>query len=88
MTSSELPEGYETCPHCEGCKSVLYEGKYTVPCRLCGTTGMVDWITRVIHKPLSNREKPMRYLEQIKKRDAFRKTMKERIKNDKSKSKR
>ena len=88
MTLSKLPEGYEICPHCEGCKSVLYEGRFEVGCKLCHGTGMIDWIRRAMMPPLSNREKPMRYLEQIKKRDEFRKQMKERIKNDKSKSKR
>ncbi len=88
MISLKLPEGYEICPHCEGDKTILYEGKFEKPCRACKSTGMVDWVTRAMMPPVSNREKPMRHLEQIKKRDEFRKRMKERIKNDKSKSKR
>lgn len=88
MTSSKLPEGYEICPHCEGHKLVYYEGKFERPCRVCTGTGILDWVSRVMYRPRSKREKPLRYLEQIKKRSEFRKIMKERIKNDKSKSKR
>lgn len=88
MTSSELPEGYEICPHCEGNKTVFYESTFERACKVCQGTGIIDWIRRAMMPPTSNREKPISYLEQIKKRDAFRKTMKERIKNDKSKSKR
>jgi hypothetical protein len=83
MTSLEPPPGYEICPHCEGDKLVLYEGKFERLCRMCNGTGMIDWVRNAMRPDMSNREKPMRYLEQIKKRDEFRKRMKERIKNDK-----
>ena len=88
MTLSKLPEGYEICPHCEGCKTVLYEGQFKVACKLCQGSGMIDWVRMAMRPDQSNREKPMTHLEQIKKRDEFRKRMKERIKNDKCKSKR
>ena len=88
MTSSKLPEGYEICPHCEGDKNVLYGKKFKMPCKLCQSTGMVDWVTKVMHPPVSNREYPMRTFEQNEKVSQFRKRMKERIKNDKFKSKR
>ncbi len=88
MTSSKLPEGFEICPHCEGDKTVLYEGVFSRHCKMCRGSGMIDWITNAMRPEVSNREKPMSYLEQIKKRDEFRKQMKERIKNDKSKSER
>jgi len=57
-------------------------------CKLCSGEGMVDWVRAAIHPAFSNREKPMSYLEQIKKRSEFRKRMKERIKNDESRTKR
>ena len=88
MTLSELPEGFEICPHCEGCKTVLWEGKYQIGCSCCHGSGMIDWITFAMSKSRPHREYPLRHLEQMKKRSEFRKKMKERIKNDKSKSKR
>jgi len=90
MISSELPEGYEICPHCEGDKVVFYEGvaAFRRRCKLCGGTGMIDWVTKAIHKDQSIREYPLSHFEQMKKRSEFRKRMKERIKNDKCKSKR
>lgn len=89
-TSSKPPEGYEICPHCEGDKVVFLEGvaSFRRMCKLCDGTGMIDWVTKAIHKDPSKREYPLSHFEQIKKRDEFRKRMKERIKNDKSKSKR
>ena len=57
-------------------------------CKLCMGKGNVDWVTAAIHPPLSNREKPMSYLEQKQKVENFRKRMKERIKNDESRTKR
>ena len=88
MTSSKLPEGYEICPHCEGGKTVLYEKLFPRPCKLCRGEGMIDWIRLAMQPSLSHREYPTRVLEQKQKRDEFRKRMKERIKNDKFKSKR
>lgn len=88
MTSSKLPEGYEICPHCEGCKAVLWEGKYKIACTHCHGAGMIDWITFAMSKSRPHREYPLRHLEQMKKRSEFRKKMKERIKNDKSRIKR
>jgi hypothetical protein len=91
MTSSHLPEGYEICPHCEGVKTVLSEHRYKISCRLCMGTGMIDWLTKLIHRPQSSREHPMRTFEQnekIRKFRKFRERMRERIKNDKFKSKR
>ena len=67
MTSSKLPEGYEICPHCEGYRAILYAETYPTVCRLCGSSGIVDWVTKVIHTPRTNREKPFSDLEQIKK---------------------
>ena len=87
-TSSQLPEGYEICPHCEGGKSVLYEKRFRRPCKLCNSTGMVDWVTKAMPPPVSNREFSMRSFEQNEKVSQFRKRMKERIKNDKFKSER
>ncbi len=86
MTSSQLPEGYVICPHCEGAKSVLYEGQFQMACKLCRGEGMIDWIRNAMRPNLSNREKPLKHLEQKLKREEFRKRMKERIKNDKSSS--
>jgi len=88
MTSSKPPEGYEICPHCEGDKTVLYEKKIKVACKLCKATGIVDWVTKVMHPPISNREYPMRTFEQNEKVSKFRERMRERIKHDKFKSKR
>jgi hypothetical protein len=86
MTSLKLPEGYEICPHCEGDKRVLYEGKFAVVCKLCRGTGMIDWVRMCMQPPLSNREKPMSYLEHKRKVKEFRRKMKERIKNDRRKN--
>ena len=90
MTSSKLPEGFEICPHCEGDKALFYEGQeqFKKSCPLCCGTGIVDWVSRAINKPRQKREYPLSYMEQKQKVDEFRKRMKERIKNDKSKSRR
>ena len=88
MTSSQLPEGFEICPHCEGGKTVLHEKTFKRPCRLCNSTGMVDWVTKAMPPPVSNREFSMRSFEQNEKVSQFRKRMKERIKNDQFRIKR
>lgn len=86
MTSSKLPEGYVICPHCEGAKKVLYEGTFEMPCKLCQGSGIIDWVRNCMKPPLSNREKPMSYLEHKRKVKEFREKMKERIKNDRRKN--
>lgn len=90
MTLSQPPEGYEICPHCEGGKHLFYEGQeqFKKACPLCSGTGIVDWVTKAINRPRQKREYPLSVVEQKRKRDEFRKRMKERIKNDKSKSRR
>lgn len=90
MTSLQLPEGYEICPHCEGDKVVFYEAqpKFRRMCKFCRGTGIIDWVRKAMRPDLSKREYPLSHFEQIKKRDEFRKLMKERIENDKSKSRR
>ena len=57
MTSSQLPEGYEICPHCEGGKWSFFLGTRNVVCRLCMGERMIDWITKIMHRKIPKREK-------------------------------
>jgi len=57
MTLSQLPEGYETCPCCEGGKWSFFDGTRNVVCRLCMGVGIIDWVTKIMHRRIPKREK-------------------------------